>query len=128
LEKRNKSIQVVQGEHPKPELVDKLRKQIMNASGVDLFSLTTKIFHHLNSQYPIYDTMVSRFLKEDIQIGRVNLHNDYLVLYQNCMKGIRLIKWNENDVDQFDSAVWVYVGERERIKREAKKAAKQDKA
>ena len=43
--------------------VEILRNKIQNKLGVDLFSLTTKIFHQLNSQYPIYDSRVCKFLK-----------------------------------------------------------------
>lgn len=46
-------IEIKQGQKPSTYLVNQMRIKIKNASGKDLFSLTTKIFHQLNSQYPI---------------------------------------------------------------------------
>jgi len=88
-------------------LVDKLRKKIYSLLGRNLFSLATKIFHQLNSQYPIYDSKIKIFLKSEMKVGRVNLFKSYPLFYQHYTASMEKIEWDSKKVDQFDSAIWV---------------------
>jgi hypothetical protein len=87
--------------------VEMLRKKIYDTVSVDLFSLTTKIFHQLNSQYPIYDSRVCSFLKKKALIGRINIKNDYDVFYSSYLAVVQKIGWPKNQINEFDTAIWV---------------------
>lgn len=104
-------MKIKQGEEPVLNQVNKMRLKVKETLGKDLFSLTTKIFHQLNSQYPIYDSLVNRFLKKNIKVGRINLSKNYVVFYENYQKALKLLDWPVSDIDQFDSAIWVFIGE-----------------
>jgi hypothetical protein len=108
-------IKIKQGDEPVLELVNKLRLKIKETAGKDLFSLTTKIFHQLNSQYPIYDSLVNRFLKKNIKVGRNNLSKNYVVFYENYKKALTLLGWPADNIDEFDSAIWVFIGEENKL-------------
>jgi hypothetical protein len=90
-----------------PSKVDELRRQIKNAVKRDLFSLTTKIFHQLSSQYPIYDSRVNKFLKNRVGVTRINLSKDYSLFCLIYFIAMEDIEWSLEKVDQFDNAVWV---------------------
>lgn len=88
--------------------VQEFREKIDSETGKDFFSLSTKVFHQLNSQYPIYDTRVVNFLNRIGKIKRNELHKSYSSFTTHYFALMDKIGWSRDDVNGFDNAVWIY--------------------
>lgn len=101
-ERKTKSITV--------KKVDKMRKALVRKFGKELYSFTTKVFHQLNSQYPIIDRNVKDFIRRYNYKNKILLdQGSYKEFYANYLLMIKDIGWDQNDVDGFDIAMWVHI-------------------
>ncbi|MBO9565437.1 MAG: hypothetical protein J7621_21850 [Niastella sp.] len=93
--------------------VERLRrklKKVLNERRA--YSFCTKVFHQLNSQYPILDARINQFMyKEKFKPYRVNFYADHTpykvfqTAFQDMMKDLG---WPLDQVNELDNAIWVY--------------------
>jgi hypothetical protein len=106
--------EIYEGQDVNTNKVDKLRSIFYNNLTKDYYSYVTKIFHQLNSQYPIYDRLMIGFLKKEKTLIKNNIKNyEYAMFLESVTATMHKYKWNPEDVNGFDNAIWVYMnGER----------------
>jgi hypothetical protein len=104
--------QVRQGEPVIGEKVEQLRVAISNKLGLQFYSFTTKVFHLLNSQYPILDSNVKQFMRERGFSRRKNFSSkkrSYQEFYAAFVKMIEALSWEKNEVEKLDIAIWEFI-------------------
>lgn len=102
-----------QGGKVNVEKVEWLRQRLDIVMKRGSYSFTTKVFHQLNSQYPILDARVNQFMKLKILDRRINFYNhnnSFSVFYNEYILMMKKLKWAEDQVNELDNAIWVYHG------------------
>lgn len=92
-------------------LIENLNQRFREKNLRGAYSFITKFYHLFNSEYPIYDSLINRFVKlSSKKIGhKVNTKNySELTQYLNYLK--EEIKWKHN-LDNFDLSIWTLMKE-----------------
>lgn len=92
--------------------VEQMRKDLKKSLGRGSYSFSTKVFHQLYSNYPILDTNMNAFMHKEGYKYRVNFYNDsntYQTFHDHYLEMIENIQWEKNDINSFDTSVWIQV-------------------
>jgi hypothetical protein len=102
-----------QGGKVNVQKVERLRQRLDQVMKRGSYSFTTKVFHQLNSQYPILDTRVNQFMKLKILDRKINFYkqgNPFGVFYNEYTKMMKKLDWPMDRVNELDNAIWIYHG------------------
>jgi len=95
-----------------PEKVEKLRVDLKEYLNRGTYSFSTKVFHQLNSNYPILDANVNKFMQVNKFKKGKNFYSDkvdYATFYSAYQNMMEKIGWDKSKVNELDNAIWVLV-------------------
>jgi hypothetical protein len=92
--------------------VDKLRKALKTKLGRGSYSFSTKVFHQLNSKYPILDRNVNAFMQKNGYKRGIDFYKTeatYTAFTAKYFLMMNDLVWDSADVNNFDIAIWLHV-------------------
>jgi hypothetical protein len=96
--------------------VERLRTRLKKVlGGRAAYSFCTKVFHQLNSQYPILDIRIYRFMDKRGFRDKVNFYkkeNSYKIFYSKFIDMVVALEWSQDEINELDNAIWVYYDKR----------------
>ncbi|MGN7824897.1 hypothetical protein ACTJJB_32535 [Chitinophaga sp. 22536] len=91
--------------------VEHLRELLHDKIDRGTYSFTTKVFHQLNSQYPILDGRVNQFMEQIILKRKGHFHKretPFSTFYSEYIQMMERLQWPVNQVNELDNAIWFY--------------------